>query len=153
MKEGVGAIQDDPTRKVKKKKKKGGSSFGMLNKAVIAVGGALSAFTAPFVKPDSPSVLMRKDTTTASIQKNIAYTEVIPLSKVKEVAKKYTGSTVNDVLVALLTMTLRSYLEAGGADDVLNKRVRASFPINARKPKADPFRDGSRTYNLMHIYK
>lgn len=142
---GSGAVlKDDPTMRKKKKKKKGGSSFGLLNEMTIAVAGAMSAFTSVFAKPDSTSVLMRKDVTVASIQKNIAFTDVVSLAKIKEIAGKYAGATVNDVMVALLTMTLRSYLEEEGASDVLSKRVRASFPINARKPKEDPFRDGSR---------
>jgi hypothetical protein len=64
---------------------------------------------------------------------------------VKEIKSKFSGATVNDVLTALLNMTVRRYFEEKN-DAVLQMgtgSVRGNFPINMRDPRA-PIELGNR---------
>lgn len=129
------------------KKRKIKNPYGPLNKVRIFFGGVFGALTSAMAKPDMAGPLMREDVTVASTQKKNAMTEQIDIAKVKEIKNKYAGATINDVLVALLTLTLNAYLrEVEGGEAFLKKKgkVRASFPINIRKRGAKTtFRDGS----------
>lgn len=66
---------------------------------------------------------------------SLLLTCMIIFSQVKEVQAKFPGSTVNDILASVLTLTIRKYLEDKG-DPVLNPHsqslVRASFPLSMR---------------------
>ena len=56
----------------------------------------------------------------------------------KEIKNKFRGATVNDVLTALLNMTVKRYFEEKN-DAVLHMgrgAVRGNFPINMRDPGA-----------------
>ncbi|MBX2998348.1 MAG: wax ester/triacylglycerol synthase family O-acyltransferase [Caldilineaceae bacterium] len=65
-----------------------------------------------------------------SVTKHVAWSEVIALDDVKLV-KNRTGTTVNDVLVAVLTGALRRYMLSRG-DDPTGKEIRAMVPVNIR---------------------
>jgi diacylglycerol O-acyltransferase / wax synthase len=64
------------------------------------------------------------------VTKRVAWSESIALEDVKLV-KNRTGTTVNDVLVAVLTGALRRYMIANG-DDPTGKEIRAMVPVNIR---------------------
>uniref|UniRef100_A0A7S3PM23 Diacylglycerol O-acyltransferase n=1 Tax=Aplanochytrium stocchinoi TaxID=215587 RepID=A0A7S3PM23_9STRA len=148
--------KEDPEAEKKtaapKRRKKPKGTYGPLNKAKIFMGGVFAALASAAAKPDSPGPLMRKDVTVASVQKKFAMTESIALDKLKDIKQKYKDATLNDIMVALLTLTLKAYLrEVEGGEAFLKSKgkVRASFPINTRSKKAKTtFRDGSPNNNI-----
>ena len=100
-------------------------SAGILSAATAAV---LARFL--IIPADRPSVL-RGELGTA---KSIAWSEPVPLDKVKEIGRA-TGGTVNDVLIAALTGALRKHMADRG-DDVSQGDLRAMVPVNLRDPQA-----------------
>ena len=129
------------------KRKPPKSTFGPLNRARIFTGGVLGTFVDVFGSTDKRNPLARSDLHKTGPKKT-AFTEVIPLEKVQELKRKYTGATINDVLVAILTLTVNAYFKE--LEETLGKpairkgqKIRASFPINTRKKGEDVFRDGS----------
>mmetsp|Transcript_8905 Transcript_8905/g.10180 ORF Transcript_8905/g.10180 Transcript_8905/m.10180 type:complete len:474 (+) Transcript_8905:408-1829(+) len=141
--------KDESATEVKapKRRRKPKGRFGFLNKCYIFVEGVFTAIGSAMATPDSEGPLMRRDPTIASEQKKISIAESISLAKLKEIKNKYHDATLNDIMVALLTLTLHGYLdEVEGGKEFLKKkgRVRSSFLINTRSPKAKTtFRDGS----------
>lgn len=93
--------------------------------------------------PDSPSVFKGK----LGVRKQIAWSDPIPLDDVKMI-KRIMGATVNDVLVAVLTGALRSYMIARG-DDPTDKEIRAMVPVNIR-PKDGPVTMGNQ-FALVYL--
>lgn len=84
------------------KKRRPPKAFGPLTRARIVLGGVGAALTAVFGTPDSANPLMRTDFRTPSKVKKTAFTEAIPLDKLKELKVRFKGATLNDILVALL---------------------------------------------------
>lgn len=70
------------------------------------------------------------------VAKRVAWSEPISLEDVKLV-KNVMGATVNDVLVAALTGSLRAYLLARG-EEADGKEIRAMVPVNIRGMDASP---------------
>jgi diacylglycerol O-acyltransferase / wax synthase len=60
----------------------------------------------------------------------------IPLEEIKAV-KNVLGATVNDVILAIMTSTVRRYVEMRGAR-VRGRLLRFGVPVNVRNGKADP---------------
>ncbi|MBT8207438.1 MAG: wax ester/triacylglycerol synthase family O-acyltransferase [Acidimicrobiia bacterium] len=80
---------------------------------------------------------MRADPATAfkgglGKEKRAIWSAEIPLATVKLIGKSM-GATVNDVLVAAVTETLRKYLEERG-ENLPNRDIRAVVPVNIRTP-------------------
>eukprot|EP00929_Paragymnodinium_shiwhaense_P070530 TRINITY_DN35713_c0_g1_i1.p1 TRINITY_DN35713_c0_g1~~TRINITY_DN35713_c0_g1_i1.p1 ORF type:complete len:546 (+),score=131.52 TRINITY_DN35713_c0_g1_i1:106-1743(+) len=97
----------------------------------------LWGMVAPFMKErlaDTASCLRPKGVQFSTTSRVFAHTEPIELAQVKEVKARFEGATVNDVMMALLSMTLKRYLDMhGGSDGV---RMSATFPINNRQDGA-----------------
>lgn len=70
------------------------------------------------------------------VAKRVAWSESISLEDVKLV-KNVMGATVNDVLVAALTGSLRAYL-LGRGEQTDGKEIRAMVPVNIRGMDASP---------------
>lgn len=68
-------------------------------------------------------------------EKRATWSAEVPLPTVKAIGKRL-GATVNDVLVAAVTQSLRGYLEERG-DGVPGRDVRAVIPVNIRRPGED----------------
>jgi len=66
------------------------------------------------------------------VRKCVAWTNLMPLNKVKIVSKAV-NATVNDVLIASLTGALRRYLIDQG-DRVKKTELRTAIPVNIREP-------------------
>jgi WS/DGAT/MGAT family acyltransferase len=64
------------------------------------------------------------------VTKSVAWSEGVPLDEVKFI-KERTGTTVNDVLVSVLTGALRKYMLSRG-DNPSGKEIRAMVPVNVR---------------------
>lgn len=143
LKDGKANSSSRPPQKRKPPK----STFGPLNRARIFTGAVLGTFVEVFGSTDKKNPLARSDLHKTGPKKT-AFTESIPFDKVQELKKKYPGATINDLLVAILTLTVNAYfreLEEQSGKKVVKKgqRIRASFPINTRKKGQDAFKDGS----------
>jgi len=127
------------------------STYGPLNKTRLFMKGVVGPFIDVFSTADpsdSPSTLRLKDLTKDSSPiLSIAFTESLSLERVKEVKNKFKGATINDILVALLTMVITRYLEEDPETnaEVLSKNgtLRASYPVNMRLDPSENFKDGS----------
>lgn len=96
--------------------------------------GITKSITTTIRPGDSDNSLKVHDIHTISNSKIFVKSSYILLSKVKELKLKFYNATVNDILMALLTMTLRKYF-VEVRDPVLRSWhpvVRATFPINLR---------------------
>jgi WS/DGAT/MGAT family acyltransferase len=86
---------------------------------------------------DPPTVFRGKLSTT----KRCAWSEIMPLAKVKAIGKQM-GATINDVLLTGVAGALRRYIVGrGGSADGLD--IRAVVPVNLR-PESDVGRLGNR---------
>jgi hypothetical protein len=73
----------------------------------------------------------------SSQEKVFAHAEPISLDKLKEIQKKIPGTTINDILAAVLNMCVHRYLQDKN-DPVLrtphSPRVRSCLPVSTRDP-------------------
>ena len=116
-------------------KRTGKSKLWRATRAKIFAGGVYEGIFAAFSKPDPPNSLKLKDFRKPASTKLVAATGKIDLNRVKEVKNKISGATLNDVLMALMSLVLRAFYEEVD-DECLKRRkprVRAQFPINLRK--------------------
>ncbi|KAL9184781.1 hypothetical protein ACHAXT_012751 [Thalassiosira profunda] len=72
-----------------------------------------------------------------SLGKDFAQTRAFPLEEIKAMKNKLRGATVNDVVVALLSMAIARYLKERGDDAVGRSTIRASLPVNMRESGND----------------
>jgi NRPS condensation-like uncharacterized protein len=63
------------------------------------------------------------------------------MTKLKEAAAKFGNVTINDVLMVVVSLTLRQYFEKYDPESIGNQKVRANFPINMRPAGIDPVSD------------
>lgn len=118
------------------------------------VHGVVMALAMPICPADPPSNLKLTDMWTVSTERAFSRAEKIPLERVKEVSKQLPGTTVNDVLAAVLNLAIIKYLEEI-KDPILKsgKSIRANFPVSLRKAgKADgnEIATSLLTYKLKH---
>jgi diacylglycerol O-acyltransferase / wax synthase len=69
-------------------------------------------------------------------KKSIAWSDALSLAATREIAHRH-SATVNDVMLAVITGTLRRYLRAQGQADLAGP-LRAAIPINLR-PRGDMY--------------
>lgn len=75
------------------------------------------------------------DVTKPSTEKRVAQAEPISLEEMKKVKDRFPGATLNDIMMAVMTATIRAYFEEINDPVLKNKgRVRGAFPINLRNP-------------------
>jgi diacylglycerol O-acyltransferase len=123
-------------------KKRPPPSLGPLTRARVFLGGVWEGLMVVATPPDRKNTLRLDDPTKPSATKRCAFSPTIDLNRLKELKNLYAGATINDVLIALLTMTLRAYAEEVGDKAMLKNKVTAQFPINTRSKKEGPFRNG-----------
>lgn len=106
----------------------------VVDRVVTFIKGVLLAFTGSILPGDTPNPLKLKDPLSPGVERRCAFGEKISLSKVKEIKNKLRGTTVNDILSAVLNMSIKRYYQEE-CGQLLNQRVkiRAMFPINMRK--------------------
>lgn len=125
-----------PAKKMKK------AAFGPLNKLRFFLGGVWSGVFNVFSASDPANSLRPANTSDCSDMRRFAFTDKIPLDRMKEVKNKLQGATLNDVLVLVLTLTLRQYFRESGDQRVLNgSKVSAQFPVSTRMPGEQAFRN------------
>eukprot|EP00467_Chlorarachnion_reptans_P008560 CAMPEP_0114527612 /NCGR_PEP_ID=MMETSP0109-20121206/23721_1 /TAXON_ID=29199 /ORGANISM="Chlorarachnion reptans, Strain CCCM449" /LENGTH=454 /DNA_ID=CAMNT_0001709613 /DNA_START=321 /DNA_END=1682 /DNA_ORIENTATION=- len=104
------------------------------SQAFLLLWGVLMGLTFIFHPPDSPSCLKLSSVKKLSTRKIVASAKSIPLKLFKEAGKRI-GGTVNDVVMATLTSTIRRYLKEH-KDSSLSAKGRLQytvfFPMNMR---------------------
>lgn len=98
----------------------------LLGRLSAAAAGTKALASLLAMRPDSPTVFKG----TASPDKRAAWTEPIPLDRVKAIGR-VTGTKVNDVLMAAAAGALRRYLLCLG-EPVRGVEVRVATPFNVR---------------------
>ena len=81
------------------------------------------------IMPSDPKTALRGK---LKVRKQVAWTNLIPLEKVKTISKA-SETTVNDVLIASVAGALRRYLIFRG-NRVHKTELRAAIPVNIREP-------------------
>ncbi len=95
------------------------------------------------LRPADPETALKGS---LGVEKQVAWSEEVPLENVKEVGR-VTGCTVNDVLLAAVSGALRSYLERRGRPLVPD--VHAAVPVDLRPPE-EPISLGNR-FGLVFV--
>lgn len=86
----------------------------------------------------SKHTIMSSDPNTAfkgnlGVRKKVAWTEPMPLDKIKTVGRAISTATLNDVLIATVTGAMRRYLKTRNTP-VNELDLRVTVPVNIRKP-------------------
>ncbi len=97
-----------------------------------------SCIPTDFASVLSKYMLMSSDPNTAfkgklGVRKRVAWTEPMPLDKIKTVGRAISTATLNDVLIATVTGAMRRYLKSRNTR-VNELDLRVTVPINIRKP-------------------
>ena len=90
------------------------------------------------ILPDDPQTCLKG---ALSGVRHVAWTEPLPLEKVRRIARVL-GCTINDVLVAALAGALGSYLESRG-ESLTGVTIRAAVPVNLRADAEAPITLGN----------
>jgi len=118
-----------------------GPKLGPVTRVGTFTHGVYQGLTAVNWKPDAGNILCLKDVTKPSAVKLVAQTAQIPLDEFKAIKMRFPGATLNDVMMALMTATVKAFYEEKGDPCVKNgATIRGAFPINLRKPGKDPLR-------------
>ena len=86
----------------------------------------------------SKQLIMKADPNTAfkgklGVQKRVVWTDPIQLGRIKALGKAISSATLNDVLIATVTGTMRRYLKTRNMP-VNELDLRVTVPVNIRKP-------------------
>ena len=111
-------------------------SVSLARQLCAALTGCVEAVCGPVLPADPPSRLKLPDHRHPPHARVCAQSEEVDLDVVKEIKSKFAGATVNDVLLSLMTMTLRKYHDEIG--EPMPSRLRGIFPINLRDPRDGP---------------
>ena len=127
---------------VLQKERKTPKGLSLSHRAIAVLKGIRAGTVDTLVPPPSDkqnSLMVPKDKLTApGFGKDFAQTRAFPIEEMKLMKSKMEGVTMNDMIMAILTMTVRRYLEQKGDTEGLNlvKRgkgtIRAVFPVNMR---------------------
>lgn len=86
----------------------------------------------------SKHVAMSSDPNTAfkgrlGVQKKVAWTAPVPLDRIKTLGRAISSATLNDVLIATVTGSMRRYLKTRNTP-INELDLRVTVPVNIRKP-------------------
>ncbi len=100
----------------------------LVDLAIQGTDNAL-AFSRLVLRSPDPKTIFKGE---LGVAKRAAWSRPLPLSEIKAI-KNVTGGTVNDVMIAVLTGSLRRYLQSRG-EPVDGLTFRAFIPVNIRRP-------------------
>lgn len=120
---------------LKRKKKPQLGAFSKTNAFVGGIKKGLSV-SVPIHDPKNTLKLKAKNVFNEEQYtglKKFAKADAIDLQEIKDIKNKFKDATVNDVFMALMTITVRSFLEEIG-DPILKKKnkIRGSIPVSRR---------------------
>ena len=128
------AAVDTPAPPPVRRSKQPSASLGA--RICAALSGCFEATLALVLPADHKSRLKLPDHRNPPHARVFAQSEQVPLEVIKEIKNRFEGATVNDVLLSLMTMTMKKYYDEVG--EPLPRRMRGIFPINLRDPKQGP---------------
>ena len=112
--------------------------ISLAEKVYVFLRGIVQGVLGPVLPRDTPNRLKLPNLWVPGLHRTCSFGEKVSLEKVKEIKNKFKGTTVNDVLSAVLNMAIRRYYEAECASFLHSRPlVRALFPINMRTKGAD----------------
>lgn len=133
------------TAKVKQPK---GPKLGPVSKAKAFLYGVYHGLTGSFWAPDPQNSLSMPDITAAASTMRVARAEPIDMKQLKELRLKFPGTTLNDLMLAIMTGAVRSYLQEVNDPVVTNgNQLRGSFNINMRGKHETLLHNGEDTRN------
>jgi hypothetical protein len=114
----------------------------MLQKVFAYVKGVAHVLWSPFAGPDPDNRLKVADHLHVSKTKAIGFAEDIPLERVLALKAKFHKATVNDIIMAMVTIMLRKYFKSVN-DPVLQsgQDIRGAFPFDVRPRGVDVLKD------------
>jgi hypothetical protein len=95
-------------------------------------------------------MLKEKDHRNPCKSKSCGLGEQIPLDRFKDLKNKFPGATINDVMLATLTIMLKQYFKAEGEKST---NVSSNFMINMRPPKQDVLKKSMRNEFSTGVFK
>jgi len=106
----------------------------MLNYARAITNGIKVGLLGPLMPVDKPNRLKIKDHRNPGTVKTMATSADIDLNRVKKLKHKFENATVTDILMSVMTITLRRYFEEFGE---VPDNIRGNFPIDLRPAGED----------------
>lgn len=98
--------------------------------------GVKEVFLGSVLPADKKTCLKEPDHRNPTIAKANALGDKVSLDEMKRIKNKFPGASINDVMLATLTLTMQSYFNDVGQEII---PIRGNFPINIRKPGEDVF--------------
>lgn len=155
----------DPTKPIKDQniktesivvKRKKVATMSNWQKTKTFLSGVSQALSSPFDSGDKDNIFRLKvdimDEKAYSGKKKFGRAANIPLKDIKDMKDDLNGATVNVILLALLTMTVKSYL-LEKEDPILKDKLklRGNFPISMRSENEALLKDGDTHNNVQAL--
>jgi hypothetical protein len=122
-----------PARAVAKRAHK--PNIGPVTRVRVFGSGVVHGLFASMFAQDKKNALTIPDRVNPSKSKRVIQCAPIPLDELKAIKQRFPGATLNDVLMALMTATIRAFFEEKNDPCIKpGGKVRGAFPINLRKP-------------------
>jgi len=96
----------------------------------VAVAGGAAMLLRELLRADDPPSPLKGE---FALSKHVAWSQPVAIRDIKAIGQRH-GAKVNDVLVAVVTGALRTYLKGRGVD-VNHATVRAMVPVDLRPPE------------------
>jgi WS/DGAT/MGAT family acyltransferase len=140
----LGSLMDTARETVTKTKKIGSSLVKEVGRAATNpehlknLAKTSGRIPTDITKVLSRLALMKSDPNTPfkgrlGTRKKVAWSEPLPLTKIKEIGRAIKSATINDVLISTVTGAMRSYLKTRNFP-VNELDLRVTVPFNIRKP-------------------
>lgn len=117
-----------------KRKRAEGPPMSLPRRIIAFLSGLKSVLCSPVLPADAMTILKVKDHRHPDPDKSCAMGERVLLEEMKEIKNKFPGATVNDIMLATLTLMLQSYFVEVGQEPTI---IRGTFPVNMRAPTED----------------
>jgi len=127
-------------------------AFGPLHRGYYMVKGIFDGLTVPLTSRDPKGLLSSGTKTGPSSGKTFSMSEGISLERVKALKEKLGGpgvSTVNDVMMMTLHLTLRSFYEEENAKS--RGKFTVAYPVDIRGKKDDAFDQSGEPFNKWSV--
>ena len=115
----------------------GYNHISVAEKTFVFLRGVVWGVVGSVLPGDTPNPLKLVDPRVPGLQRTCSFGDKISLQQVKQIKNKFPGTTVNDILSAVLNMAVQRYYEEECPGFIASRPlVRALFPINMRRKAA-----------------
>lgn len=131
------SLLDKPEKEIIQKpktKRTSGPAIPVAGKALAFIAGVGEALLGPVLPSDTKSALKEPDHRFPSMHKACVAGGKVSLDEMKRIKEKFPGATINDIMLATLTLTMQRYYKELGEAMI---DFRGNFPMNLRDPKLD----------------